>query len=180
MARFLKNFEKTMGQSPGSQIFIGTRKMDDVKTHMIRYDPGQVTERPLLDISDEFECKALSAVSWINICGLHDGRFIGKIGDVFGLHPLVVEDILNTGQRPKIEDFDTYIFIVLKMIRFDSQADMVVTDQLSIVLSDTFVLTFQEQPADVFDPVRERIRNKNPAYGPRVPITWPIRSWTRW
>ncbi len=99
-------------------------------------------------------------MTWINIDGLHDVENIGRIGTMFDLHPLVLEDILNTGQRPKIDDYDDYLFIVLKMIRFDGQTQMVVNEQLSMVVADRFVLTFQERPGDVFEPVRERIRRR--------------------
>jgi magnesium transporter len=82
------------------------------------------------------------------------------VGQAFDLHPLLVEDILNTGQRPKFEVFDNCLFMVLKMIRYEKEKQMIVNEQLSLVLGDTFLLTFQEQPGDVFEPVRERIRNQ--------------------
>ena len=91
--------------------------------------------------------------------GLHDLSIMKEIGATFDLHPLLVEDILNTGQRPKLEVFDNCLFIVLKMIRYEIEKQMITTEQLSLVLGDTFLLTFQEQPGDVFEPVRERIRN---------------------
>lgn len=160
MARFLKNRDKNMGQSPGSLIFIGTRKTDTTKAHIIDYDFYTNTEKDLTDIRDGAQYKKTDAVTWINISGLHDVEFIGSVGEVFGLHPLILEDILNTGQRPKIEDFDDYIFIVMKMIRFDPETQMVVNDQLSMVLCGNFLITFQEQPGDVFQPVRERIRRQ--------------------
>ena len=92
--------------------------------------------------------------------GLHDLSTMKEIGQTFDLHPLLVEDILNTGQRPKLEVFDNCLFIVLKMIRYEKEKQMIVNEQLSMVLGDTFLLTFQEQPGDVFEPVRERIRNQ--------------------
>lgn len=112
------------------------------------------------DIQDLDNQKTTGSMTWINIDGLHDVENIGRIGTMFDLHPLVLEDILNTGQRPKIDDYDDYLFIVLKMIRFDGQTQMVVNEQLSMVVADRFVLTFQERPGDVFEPVRERIRRR--------------------
>jgi magnesium transporter len=160
MARFLKNREKAKGQSPGSLIFIGTQKTDATKTRVIDYDASTLTDQELLDIRDGSHYKKTDTVTWLNINGLHDVNFIGEVGQVFELHPLVLEDILNTGQRPKIEEFNSYIFIVLKMIRFDKQTQMIVNEQLSIILGEHFLLTFQEQPGDVFEPVRERIRRQ--------------------
>jgi magnesium transporter len=160
MARFFKNREKSKGQSPGALVFIGDQKVDSVKIRAIDYDLSTLTDQELLDIKDGSHFKKTETVTWININGLHNIEFIGEVGRVFDLHPLVLEDILNTGQRPKVEDFDTYLFIVLKMIRFDKETEMIRNEQLSIILGENFLLTFQEQPGDVFDPVRERIRKQ--------------------
>ena len=160
MARFLKNREKVKGQSPGALIFVGTQKVDSINMHLIDYDENTLTEKELVDITDGAPYKQTRSVTWININGLHDVAAIGTIGQTFDLHPLVMEDILNTGQRPKIDDYGSYIFIVLKMIRFDKALQKIVNEQLSVVLADTFVLTFQERPGDVFHPVRERIRRQ--------------------
>ena len=158
MARFLKNREKVKGQSPGALIFVGTQKVDTLNMRLIDYDDKNLVEKDLVDIKDGAPYKKTPSVTWININGLHDVETIGNIGQAFDLHPLVMEDILNTGQRPKIDDYGAYLFIVLKMIRFDKDTQKIVNEQLSVVLADTFVLTFQERPGDVFDPVRERIR----------------------
>jgi magnesium transporter len=83
-----------------------------------------------------------------------------KIGDIFDLHPLLLEDIMNTDQRPKLEEFDNCLFLVLKMLRYDKEKQVIIAEQLSMVLGRTFLLTFQEQPGDVFEPVRERIRKQ--------------------
>mgnify|MGYP000044148516 CR=1 FL=1 len=160
MARFLKKREESHGQSPGSLVFIGTKKMEAVEARVIDYDSERLTEQELLDIKDGSHYKNKETVTWLNINGLHDIELIREVGHIFELHPLVMEDILNTGQRPKIEEFDTYVFIVLKMIRFDTKNQTIVNQQLSIILGDKFVLTFQEQVGDVFQPVRERIRRQ--------------------
>ncbi|GAB6144903.1 magnesium/cobalt transporter CorA [Desulfocicer niacini] len=158
MARFLKKRHQSKGQSPGSLIFIGQKKTDSVQIRVIDYDAGSLAEKELSDIKDGSHLKKTDTVTWLNINGLHDTEIIKDVGQVFDLHPLVMEDILNTGQRPKIEEFDLYIFIVLKMIRYDEDSEMIINEQLSVVLGENFLLTFQEQPGDVFDPVRERIR----------------------
>jgi len=158
MARFLKKRHQSKGQSPGSLIFIGQKKTDSVQIRVIDYDAGSLKEKELSDIKDGSHFKKTDTVTWLNINGLHDTDIIKDVGQVFDLHPLVMEDILNTGQRPKIEEFEHYIFIVLKMIRYDGASEMIINEQLSLVLGEKFLLTFQEQPGDVFDPVRERIR----------------------
>jgi magnesium transporter len=160
MARFLKNREPVKGQSPGALVFVGTRKTDEIDIRVIDYDDHHLTDQARVDIQDTLYYKTSESVTWININGLHDVDTIGRIGKVFDLHPLVMEDVLNTGQRPKIDDYDDYLFIVLKMIRFDRQTGMVRNEQLSLVVGERFILTFQERPGDVFEPVRERIRRQ--------------------
>jgi magnesium transporter len=160
MARFLKNREPVKGQSPGALVFVGTRKTDEIDIRVIDYDDHHLTDQAMVDIRDTLHYKTSESVTWININGLHDVDTIGRIGKVFDLHPLVMEDILNTGQRPKIDDYDAYLFIVLKMIRFDRQTGMVMNEQMSLVVGERFILTFQERPGDVFEPVRERIRRQ--------------------
>jgi magnesium transporter len=158
MARFLKKREKAMGQSPGDLIFIGNQKMESVQLRVIDYDTGRLTDQELADIKDGSHFKETETVTWININGLHDLDVIKDVGRIFELHPLVLEDILNTGQRPKAEEFDTYLFIVLKMIRFDRESGRVINEQLSMIVGKNYLLTFQEQRGDVFEPVRDRIR----------------------
>ena len=160
MARFLKSREKSDGKSPGSLIFIGDQKVDSISIRLIDYDSVSLTEKELKDIHAESHLKNTPTVTWININGLHDIDMIKDIGQVFELHPLVMEDILNTGQRPKLEEFDDYIFIVLKMVRFDKETETILNEQLSMILGKQFLLTFQEQPREIFEPVRERIKKQ--------------------
>jgi magnesium transporter len=160
MARFFKKREEIKGLSPGSLVFIGNQKVENVRIRVIDYDGTQLKEDELKDIAQGAEFKRTNTVTWINVDGLHDLSLMKKIGDTFDLHPLLMEDILNTGQRPKIEEFENCLFLVLKMLRYDKQKQMIVSEQLSMVLGDTFLLTFQEQPGDVFEPVRERIRKQ--------------------
>jgi len=103
--------------------------------------------------------RSKSSVMWLNIDGVHLPEIIEQVGKSFGLHPLVAEDIASTGQRPKMEDFDDYIFVVLRMLRFDGEENETKTEQMSIILGNNFVISFQEREGDVFDHIRERLRN---------------------
>ncbi|MBU0675059.1 MAG: magnesium/cobalt transporter CorA [Proteobacteria bacterium] len=158
MARFFKKKDASIGSAPGSLIFIGTQKVDHSKIRVIDYDPNGLQELELENIRDGVPFKDTQTVTWINIDGVHDTELIKNIGDSFGLHPLVMEDIVNTGQRPKMEEYDDYLFFIIKMLRFDKEKQMIIGEQLSMVLGKTFLLTFQEQIGDVFEPVRDRIR----------------------
>jgi magnesium transporter len=160
MARFLKKREKNKGLAPGSLVFIGNRKVENISIRLIDYDKTNIIEDELKRVSDGSEFLTTNTVTWINIYGLHDIDKIKEIGITFELHPLLLEDILNTGQRPKVEEFDNCLYIVLKMLRYDSESEMIISEQLSMVIGRTFLLTFQEQPGDVFEPVRERIRKQ--------------------
>ena len=160
MARFFKKREEIKGMSPCSLIFIGNKKVDHIRIRVIDYDGTQLKEDELKDIAEGAEFKRTNTVTWINVDGLHDLALMKEIGGTFDLHPLLMEDILNTGQRPKLEEFDNCLFLVLKMLRYDKEKQIIVSEQLSLVLGDAFLLTFQEQPGDVFEPVRERIRKQ--------------------
>ena len=160
MARFFKKREEIKGLSPGSLVFIGNKKVDSIRLRVIDYDETRLKEDELKEIAVGEEFKLTNTVTWINIDGLHDLSLIKEIGKTFDLHPLLLEDILNTGQRPKFEEFENCLFLVLKMLRYDKEKQMILSEQLSMVLGDTFLLTFQEQPGDVFEPVRERIRKQ--------------------
>ncbi|MCW8860530.1 MAG: magnesium/cobalt transporter CorA, partial [Deltaproteobacteria bacterium] len=158
--RFLKKKEAIIGQVPGALVFVGEQKVAEATIRVIDYDQKQLSEKELHDISEGLTYKDSSTVTWININGLHDLDLISEIGKGFGLHALVLEDIVNTGQRPRMEEYDNYLFFALKMMRYDPAAGKIRSEQLTMVLGKTFLLTFQEQPGDVFEPVRERIRKQ--------------------
>lgn len=160
MARFFKNREVNKGLAPGSLVFIGNRKLENTRIRLIDFDNTNLKEQELEDISQGTKYIETNTVTWINIDGLHDLEIINKVGKIFDLHPLLLEDILNTGQRPKMEEFDNCLFLVLKMLRYDDEKQIILSEQLSMIIGRTFLITFQERVGDVFEPVRERIRKK--------------------
>jgi magnesium transporter len=147
------------GLPPGTLVHVGERKTEAVRTTVIDYDAENFQEKQVSSIEECFPFKATPSVTWINIDGLHEVELIEKLGAQFEAHPLVLEDILNTGQRPKFEDFDKHIFIVLKMLRYNDEQQAVEAEQVSLVLGANYVISFQEAIGDVFEPIRERIRN---------------------
>jgi len=126
---------------------------------VIKYDSADFQEKMVTDVKEACSFRNKSSVMWLNIDGVHQPEIIEQVGQSFGLHPLVAEDIASTGQRPKMEDFDDYIFIVLRMLRFDSAEDETKTEQMSIILGRDFVISFQEREGDVFDNIRERLKS---------------------
>jgi len=158
MPRFIKKSSKKAGLSPGSLVHIGDRKSEKIRITLMNYDSETLLEKQLPDIQATFPHRDTPPVSWINVDGLHETEVIEKIGGHFGIHPLVLEDIVNTGQRTKAEEFENYIFIVLKMLLYDDAGGHIVAEQVSLILGPHFLISFQEKEGDVFDFVRERIR----------------------
>lgn len=159
MGRFIKKGGKKPGQKPGTLIHVGERKIDKPKITIFDYDETNFQEKQVESIEEAFSFKDLPTVTWINIDGLHEVELIEKLGKHFNFHPLLLEDILNTGQRPKMEDFEEHLFVVLKMLYFDEKDYEIMAEQVSIILGPNFVISFQEKEGDVFNAVRERIRN---------------------
>ena len=147
------------GMSPGTMVFIGERHVEQARIDIIQYDTAVLKE--MRDASPEQcrDCCKAPGVTWINVSGIHNIGLIEAMGKHFDLHPLTLEDIVNTAQRPKVEEFPNYVYAVMKMITFDEGANRLETEHVSLILGDNYVISFLEDEGDVFDPVRERIRN---------------------
>jgi magnesium transporter len=158
MPRSIKRHAKKAGSSPGTLVHIGEKKTEETRITLIDFDEDHLQERLLETIEEAFPLKDLPTVTWINIDGLHEIDVIEKTGEHFNIHPLILEDILNTGQRPKAEEFENALFVVLKMLDYDKTAKKIRSEQFSLVLGSNFLITFQEVQGDVFNVVRERIR----------------------
>ena len=158
MPRFIKKTSKKAGLPPGTLVHIGERKTETAQITVIDYDETQFTQEQVKTVEECFPFKDKPTVTWINIDGLHDVKIIEKLGSHFNLHPLLLEDILNTEQRPKMEDFGDYIFLVLKMLRYEDKTRQIEAEQVSLILGPNWVITFQEREGDVFNTVRERIK----------------------
>ncbi len=159
MAERKTRISTASGHTPGELVHVGEKKIERAAISVIDYSEKEFFEQTVSRIEDTFAFKDKATVTWININGLHELDIIEKVGAAFELHPLTLEDIVNTGQRPKYEDFDKYIFVVLKMLMFDEGKKTMLSEQVSIVFGTNFVISFQERPGDVFDPVRQRIRS---------------------
>ncbi len=151
---------KKAGLPPGSIVHVGERKLEKAGIQLIHYDVDNLEERELGKIEECYPYKEKQGVTWINVDGLHDTDLIKEIGDSFNLHPLVLEDIVNTEQRPKIDDMDDYLFVVAKMIYHDPDDEFLKFEQISLILMENYIISFQEDKGDVFDPVRDRLRRE--------------------
>ena len=160
MARFILNRLKTKGQAPGSLIFLGDRKMEKPVIQLTEYDEENLSEKELQSIDEVKQCIKSEGVSWINIYGIHDLEMIQKLGEIFNLSPLLLEDMLNTDQRPKYEDGEDFDAFILKMLQYNTAETKIIAEQVTLILGKNYIVTLQEKEDDVFDAVRERIRNK--------------------
>jgi len=160
MAREMKRISKTAGLVPGTLVHVGRKRTEKVRITVIDYDENQYHEDTVDDVRKCFPYSGTDSVTWINIDGVHDLDIIRDLGAEFKIHPLILEDIVNTAQRPKMEDMGGYIFIVLKMLyQDDKSAKKINVEQVSLILGGNYVISFQEEEGDLFEPVRDRIRN---------------------
>lgn len=159
MRKMIKKSSKKVTVPPGSLIYTGDKKVEEVEILFIDYDQTHFQEKKISNIEECFPFKETSMVTWININGLKEIDVVENLGKYFDIHHLVLEDILNVNQRPKMEDFDKYVFIVLKMLTYDEKTEQIESEQVSIILGRNFVITFQEKEGDVFDTIREHIKN---------------------
>lgn len=150
-------YKKHIGQVPGTMVYTGTKTNQQLFIESFDYNLDSITEQEHANLTDVLKFKTTDTVTWINVNGLNNTDEIQQIGDYYNLHNLILEDIVNTSQRPKIDEYDEYIFIVLKMLYYDDDEN-IVAEQVSFVLGDNYVLTFQEAEGDVFDSVRDRLR----------------------
>ncbi|MFB0557938.1 MAG: CorA family divalent cation transporter, partial [Candidatus Bathyarchaeia archaeon] len=158
MPRLMKRRSRKTSLPPGSMVFIGEKKTEATSLTIIDYDEGEFLEKHVETIEECLPFKDLPTVTWFNVSGLHQTDVIEKLGGYFGLHPLLLEDVVNTDQRPKVDDYGKYLFFVVKMVQYDEDSTLK-SEQVSFILGPNYIISFQEDGGDVFDPIRERIRN---------------------
>lgn len=158
MTTHVKKSPTKTGLPPGTLVHVGEKKVEKTRITVMDYDERTFQEKEVAAVEECFEFKETSTVTWINVEGLHDVGIIEKLGNRFGLHPLIQEDILNTAERPKMEDYGDHIFLLLKVFVLGNTNHDEKIQQVSLVLGSNFVISFQEKESGVFDPVRDRIR----------------------
>ncbi len=169
MASRIKRAKKKLGLKPGTLTYVGEQRTEHLSINILDYNETDLTEKTTGAIQDCFPFLDAATTTWININGLHEVHAVGELGKHFGIHELLLEDIVNTGHRPKLEESENHIFVILKMLSMDSTGEELQSEQVSLIIGKSYVITFQEQEGDVLDPIRERIRKTNP----RVRLTGP-------
>lgn len=154
-----KKYSMKAGLGPGALLHIGEKKSEKTRITLIEYNEKTFQEKQLETVDEHTLCTDSTAVTWINVDGIHQVEVIEKLGKNFGLHPLILEDMLNTEHRPKIEDFDDYIYIILKILFFDEKNNKLLIEQASFILGPNYVLSFLEKESKIFSALKKRIRN---------------------
>jgi magnesium transporter len=143
---------------PGTIEYVGIQRKTPVTLHVLDYNEKDFTEKDLANVGEILPFKERPTVTWLNINGVHDEKIIHDIGEIFNIHPLVMEDMANTTQRPKVEEYDEYIFAVIKMAYFNEESHEVTLEQVSLIIGKDYLISLQEREGDVLDGLRERIR----------------------
>jgi magnesium transporter len=147
---------QNIGAPPGTLFYNGEARTDKVKITLIEYNDSEFLEEEYYNLEDCISHVKPNMVKWINIEGLHDTELVEKIGKIYNIHPLTLEDIVHVDQRPKFEDFDHYVVAIMKMISYSTQVD---SEQLAVILCENTVISFQEpHSGDAFDIIRTRLR----------------------
>ena len=147
------------GLSPGTLMFVGEVKVEEMTASLIRYNQNDIKTHNLKEQNINTITSLTNDVLWININGLHEIESIQEICQKWSVHPLIIEDIVNTNHRPKIEIYDDHIFVITKMYSYQSVSKSISFEQVSFILTNNTVLSFQERPGDVFKPIRDRLKH---------------------
>ncbi|OCL26086.1 magnesium and cobalt transport protein CorA [Orenia metallireducens] len=159
--RFKKSSINKSGLPPGTLVYRGKERQEEVKITVFNYSNDDYLEEQDISLEESLTYKEKAGIKWINIDGLHNIEVVKSLGEAFNIHSLVLEDILDTDHRPKVDCYDEFVYFIIKLFSYDATEEEIDIEQLSIILGDDFVLTFQEKEGDVFDNIRERIRNQS-------------------
>lgn len=159
MTKLIRRGKFKAGLPPGSLVYVGGQVSESTTITLFDFDADRYDEKIIKNIEECVPFKDQKSITWINVDGLKETTLIAKLDHLFGVHPLVLEDIVNTDQRPKMEDYGEHIYVVLKMLYLDPQTQDIISEQLSLIIGSNYVLSFQEKEGDYFDNIRGRIRH---------------------
>ncbi len=158
MTKSLNNASEKSGLPPGSLIHVGDVHESLTRMSVIDYSKENIEEQEIESVDDILKYKDSNTVTWVIIEGLTNVTIVERIGAIFGIHNLVLEDILNTHQRPKFEEYDDHLYIVLKSLLTENERFTVAYEQISLLVLKNFVFVFKEKTDDLFKPVQQRLK----------------------
>jgi magnesium transporter len=158
MSKLIKKSSKKAGLPPGTLVHIGEKLTEKTRITVVEYDGRGFEEKELKDLETCYLSPPEPAVTWVNVVGIQQVEVLEKVGSCFVVHPLALEDILNTEQRPKVEDYGEDLFLVVKLLSYNEKKDEIESEQISLILRPNALLSFQEREGDDFAPVKGRLR----------------------
>lgn len=160
MPRFIKKRKHEIGLAPDDLMFRGEKKSDAVLLRVIDFDAENKEEKVITSIEEVSPYRSKPSVTWLNIDGLHEESVISEISKHFEIDKLVLSNVLQTNARPRVIEYENCVYISLKMLQQDEKTGSISVENLSLILTDTVLISFQERKGDVFEPIRERIRTQ--------------------
>jgi magnesium transporter len=148
-----------IGDSPGTVQYLGKIRKAPVRIHVMDYNELELTDTEIETVGEAMPYRDSPNITWLNITGVHNEAIIHDIGETFNIHPLVLEDIANTTQRPKVEEYENYLFVIIKMVYFNEESHEVTIEQVSLIVGKNYVISMQEKEGDVLEGLRYRIRS---------------------
>jgi len=150
-----------VGMPPGTLLHVGAKRSEKIKISMLCFSKENWTEQQFSNVDELLSHECSAEVNWVHISGIHIVEIIEKIGNKFKIHPLVMEDIVNTNQRPKLEENKDYVYIVLKMIHYFEETKNIEFEQISMVMGSNYIISFQENDNNTFQQINDRIKKVN-------------------
>ena len=160
MARFIKKHKQEIGLPPDEWYFRGNKKIDEVLLRVIDFDPNNLEENAVKTVKEVLKYQDKDTVTWFNVDGLHNIEVMEEIVKGFQLDKLVIANVMDTQTRPRVQEFSNCIYLSIKMLQHNEKNDSITVENLSLIITDSVLISFQEKKGDVFEPVRERIRNQ--------------------
>lgn len=160
MARFVSKRKEEIGMSPDALLFRGDRKVEYVRLRVIDFDANNLEENVIETVREVVDYREKDTVTWLNIDGLHNVELMTEIAQQFELNPIILADVMNTQARSKVQEYDNCIFVSIKMLQQDEGTNLINVENLSLIITKSVLISFQEKNGDVFEPVRDRIRKQ--------------------
>jgi magnesium transporter len=160
MARLLKKLKHEIGISPDELLFRGEIKVNEVLLRLIDFDSNNLEEKTIKSISETAKYQTEDTVTWLNVDGLHNTKIMEAIASEFNFDHLILADVMNTPARSTVKEHKNCLYVSVKMLQSDSSSEMINVENLSLIITKSFLISFQEKLGDVFEPVRDRIRNQ--------------------
>ncbi len=158
MSRLTGKKKEDIGLSPYALVFRGQKKTETISMHVMDFDQSNVNEFDVKTTKELLKLKNSDTISWLNIDGLHNEKLMEELSEVYKIESNILSDVMNPSVRPKVEELENGIFITIKMLQYMEKTGELSVENLSLIFTENSLISFQEQPGDVFNPVRDRIR----------------------